>query len=1073
MAPAAKPEALKDQMRPLWEPSAPTYLRDFLVCGPFFEPVSPAGSSSTKLATSQPATAPAATQPATDYLAAVGGEANVRPQKGQTVTAQDGTPLEWKSYTSAADLMDVREPIPAARPKACVVYAYATIHRDNPGKAVLSLYSRGIATVYLNGKVVMAIKTSTSGKEVTVSLAQGDNALLVRIAGTGDRWTFSLAVNDQVDTPTDDPSLLHASIVPSEGDKAELAVQVSNDNRLAPPMVSLEVLALAGKVVERAEVPLGQTHTFNIAAWADGPYEIRALARTPDEKPLTSYQIWYKGDWKKEVAKVLKEAEKLPADSDDPVVLKKRLVRDILLTRLASKEAAAKGQAAPAEGADAKKIIVALMEYREAEPLEKNPAAADGFCRLGWRDEVDGSPQFARVYLPLNYDPARKYPLVVFLHGHNSRNPEYAAEDPATRHRGVAEKYDVIRLEPYGRGNAGYRGFGEADVMRAIALTRQKFSVDGDRIYLMGTSMGGGGAWYLGTRHTDVFAAVAPKCGGWDYHVEDEADVATWSPQRLALEDSYSSFAQAESMLHTPVFVNHGDSDKTAPVENSRYVVRMLQRWGYDIRYQEHPGKGHTGWDAEDDVLQWFLTKRLCRDPQRVLLRAPYLYGADAHWVHAEQQEDPFTSMQVEAVAPGGNTVLLWSRNVLQLRLNPGKDLGIIAFDDAAQPFRVIWNGQEVAKSQVTSMPDGQIVLRAEGYAPGKLVKKPMGQTPFALVVGTTSKDERMRRFCQLLADRLRDDWKEWQHVEPRVFKDTEITDKQIRKYSLILFGGPEDNAVTARLMKGIPLTIELNRITLDGRAFDATDAAVRMVYPHPLNADRDVTVIAANSANAMFWAGLLSDEVDFVIDDGRVGPDRDYFRNIVAWGRFDHNWRLDEKYLTVGDPSARAQAGRRKAPTRLSLATAEPMVPLSEVVVTKDKGAFCARMSDLNRYGKPITLAGKTYAKGITLGCREEDSCLADYDLTGGNWKRLKATIGLETYPQLRLAGQIKSVKVTFLVRGDGKELYKSPSFGSDSKPLDIDVDVAGVKNLELEVRSQSDDNSVGVDWADIRLEK
>ncbi len=151
------------------------------------------------------------------------------------------------------------------------------------------------------------------------------------------------------------------------------------------------------------------------------------------------------------------------------------------------------------------------MEYHEAEALEKSPASANGFYRLAWRDEVDGSPQFARAFLPVNYDPAKKYPMVVYLHGHNSRNPEYATDDPGTRHRAVAERYGIIRLEPYGRGNTGYRGIGEDDILRAVAMACRKFSVDKDRIYLMGQSMGGGGAWYVGTRHTDVFAAVAPS----------------------------------------------------------------------------------------------------------------------------------------------------------------------------------------------------------------------------------------------------------------------------------------------------------------------------------------------------------------------------------------------------------------------------------------------------------------------------------------------------------------------------------------------------------------------------------
>ncbi len=421
--------------------------------------------------------------------------------------------------------------------------------------------------------------------------------------------------------------------------------------------------------------------------------------------------------------------------------------------------------------------------------------------------------------------------------------------------------------------------------------------------------------------------------------------------------------------------------------------------------------------------------------------------------------------MQVDAAISGGDTIILWSRNVLQLRLNPAKELL-----DTAKPFSVVWNGQPVATPQVT--PDGQIILRAMGYAPGKLFKKPLGPMPFAIVVGTTSKDEWMKRFCRLLAERARDDWKVWQHVEPRYFKDTEITDEQIHSYSLVLYGGPEDNAVTARLIKDIPLTIGPDRITIDGRAFDVHNAAVRMVYAHSLNADRNVTILAANSPTAMFWADRLPDDADFVIDDGRVGSENDYFRNVVAWGRFDCHWRLNEKYLTVGDPSHRLAAPVRKVPRHLTTTVAARRLMLSDALETAARGNVRLMMRDLNWEGKPITLGGKTYTKGIAVNCWDEP-CLAAYDLSGGDWKRLKATIGIEMDPKGRESEGDLATRVIFVVRGDGKELYKSPPFGVGSKPVNIDVNVSGINKLELEVLSRSKNITSSVDWADIRLEK
>ncbi len=74
------------------------------------------------------------------------------------------------------------------------------------------------------------------------------------------------------------------------------------------------------------------------------------------------------------------------------------------------------------------KIHSPLMEYDELM-LERSGQTGRirpyGFVRLAYRDEVDGSPQFCRAYLPAGYDPAKKWPLVVQIHGYNGANPVY------------------------------------------------------------------------------------------------------------------------------------------------------------------------------------------------------------------------------------------------------------------------------------------------------------------------------------------------------------------------------------------------------------------------------------------------------------------------------------------------------------------------------------------------------------------------------------------------------------------------------------------------------------------------
>jgi poly(3-hydroxybutyrate) depolymerase len=708
------------------------------------------------------------------------------------------------------------------------------------------------------------------------------------------------------------------------------------------------------------------------------------------------------------------------------------------------------------------------MEYQEVCQETPKTIGRAGFYRLAWRDEVDHSPQFARVFLPYRYDRDRKYPLVVYLHGYNAPNPSYATGTPPDRYNVFAQRLDVIYLMPHGRGNAGYRGIGEADVMRAVAEARKRFSVDVDRIYLTGESMGGGGVWYVGSRHTDVFAALAPIFGGWDYHAEDSGEeVAAWSPQRRALSETYSSFAQAENLRDTPVFVLHGDIDEAVSVQNSRYAVRMLQRWGYDVRYHELPGRGHASLYMDDEIVRWFRLHTLQRAPRHVQLRAADLAGANAHWVHAEQQEDPLAFMTADARITQANIIRLATENILQIRLNPPRELL-----DPAKPVKVLWNDALAFEGPLPA--DGQITLRAEGYTPGELFKKPMGPKPFAIVIGTTSPDVRMRAMCRLLATQTRDGWEIWQHVQPRVFIDTEMTDEQIRSYSLTLVGGPADNAVTAKLIRDIPLKIEPQRITIDGRAFEVADAAVRLIYAHPWNDDRLVTVLAGNSADGMFRANVLTDDADFAIDDGRIDPQRDV-AHLAAWGGFDCRWRLNPKYVTTGDPSTRATLPVRKAPRHITAAVRGRRLMLADLLESASAGSFAIMIRDLNWQGGPIRLGRTTYTSGIAVDCWDEP-CKARWDLAGGGWKRLRATIGievdaqaLEAYPALRSA-----TRVVFIVRGDGKELFRSPPFGIDTAPLDLNVDIAGVKDLELEVWNNRRDNAAAsVNWANVRLEK
>ena len=195
-----------------------------------------------------------------------------------------------------------------------------------------------------------------------------------------------------------------------------------------------------------------------------------------------------------------------------------------------------------------------------------------------------------------------------------------------------------------------------------------------------------------------------------------------------------------------------------------------------------------------------------------------------------------------------------------------------------------------------------------------------------------------MRHACEWKLKGIVAFWRNWQKVEPRVFKDTEISDADAARYSLLLVGGPGENAVAKRLAGRIPLEVRKDAVVVDGKAFPATDAGVSLVYPSPLNTERYVAVLAGTSPGGLWFADWQNAEWDFQIVDGRSAaaatldpPGRFPERGRIASGSFDGAWRLDEAFVVRGDEALRAKATLMSPPKPVTL----PVAALDRVVGT------------------------------------------------------------------------------------------------------------------------------------------
>ncbi len=555
-----------------------------------------------------------------------------------------------------------------------------------------------------------------------------------------------------------------------------------------------------------------------------------------------------------------------------------------------------------------------LMEF--AEMKANKQVRPGGFVRLAYIDDIDNTPQFCRSYLPLKYDPAKKWPLIVYLHGYNGENPEYYNWWSADkRHDAVSDKFGVIFIEPHGRGNTQYRGIGDRDVLRCIEMAKQKFNIDEDRVYLAGSSMGGFGTWNVATRHPELFAAIAPVYGGGDYHVNlPKETVAKMSAWEQYVNDKSGSTAQLESLLDKPILVSHGDIDQSVDVKLSRYLVRLLQRWDYDVRYIEVPGRGHEELGLWDQTIPWFLEHKRDNAPRKVRVRAADMRTASAYWVEVKQRNDPREFMVVDAEVLQGNIIRVDTKNAYELLLKPAERLV-----DYSKPIRLVWNGN---LRTLNNLREKKIVLREENFKPSSSCKTPaisgpiadFQNTPFVIVKGTISSDPVMKLAIEQKAAAIVSNWKANQKYEPRLMRDVDVTEAELAKYSLMLLGGPKENKVARQIFERIPLIIDDSVVTIGGKSFKAKDAFLHAIYPNPYNTERYVSLAAGTSgAGFTFFNPFRGDlfEFDYYIADGKIPAFTMGAKNekiLIASGFFNRDWQFDEAFLNPGDEQLRAK---------------------------------------------------------------------------------------------------------------------------------------------------------------------
>ncbi|MCA9131400.1 MAG: prolyl oligopeptidase family serine peptidase, partial [Planctomycetales bacterium] len=226
---------------------------------------------------------------------------------------------------------------------------------------------------------------------------------------------------------------------------------------------------------------------------------------------------------------------------------------------------------------------------------------------VGEADAIKEKKLNYRLLKPKDFDPAEKYPLVIFLHGAGERGDNNVAQ---LKHAmsdfcraEIREAYPCYVLAPqcpkeqrwadvdWSQPGVTMPSQASQSMQLVLALVDEMVrdaAIDKQRIYITGLSMGGYGTWDAIARRPNFFAAAVPVCGGGDPSTAGE-------------------------IKHLPISCFHGSDDKTVSVEKSRLMIQALQAAGGEPIYTEYAGVGHDSWTqtyADRELYRWLFAQR-------------------------------------------------------------------------------------------------------------------------------------------------------------------------------------------------------------------------------------------------------------------------------------------------------------------------------------------------------------------------------------------------------------------------------------------------------------------------------
>lgn len=527
----------------------------------------------------------------------------------------------------------------------------------------------------------------------------------------------------------------------------------------------------------------------------------------------------------------------------------------------------------------------------------------------GFLSAVDGSPQPVGLILPAGWAQASsKLPMVVWLHGRGDKQTDLHWLCERLDKDGEVVPVGTIVLHAFGRQCVGYKSAGETDVLEAIQFVCDHYPVDEQKIVLMGFSMGGAGVWHLAAHYADRFVAASPGAG-----FAETARYQNLQPDKFPplyeqiLWSVYDVPGYTRNLFNMNLVAYSGEMDKQ--IQAARVMEEAFQAEGSSLTHLIGPGMGHK---YHPETLREILkrmedtVRQPLAVPGQLWLQTRHPRYASRRWIQVDGFQQQYADTRVEA-SGGPSAWSLTTRNVSRLELNLN--------DPHAPRGSWVLDGQRMNSTSNTSMV--KLVRNADQWTavdhfePIRKRARLSGPIddafidPFLVVLPSQrSPYPEVQKWVDCESRHFLQRWKGLFRGAARVKLDRDVTDEDMQRYHLVLWGDNHSNLLLNRILTEaadyrLPLRMESQQWVLGEHRWAANANVPLMIAPNPHATNRYVVINsgptfreAHDRTNSLQnphlpdWAVISLDQPPNATAPGRL----------LKAGFFDDRWQFDAK---------------------------------------------------------------------------------------------------------------------------------------------------------------------------------